>query len=398
MSSSVPPKGSDVANEKLREMGAGTAIGHQGGSANSDTRSVESNDRVNSSLAGGMTLGPPINVNNGYEILSDSILCLYLNDDSLPIQSINNSHNQLLYDLIYDILVRHIQTITFRERDAGFSLHSNMNDQGFNINIGIDFKTGFIFGGNRWNCGTWVNKMGSSDKAINKGHPATPCDGSSIELIALSRSILSWLIQMNKQGYFRYDSIQISSESSEKTKLCLTDWLNIIAENFEKEFWIDESNISEYVNRKQIYNDTVNSTSKWTDFQLRPNFAIASVIAPEIDYNYVGDYVCDDDLYDCEHAYGFNYHNGPEWLWLIGYYIRAKLYWLKQQNDSFIVEQTIKHVREILSLEMDLLYSNDWKRLPELTNKNGQTCSYSCSIYFCSCATILEALYDLLTI
>ncbi|CAF5166981.1 unnamed protein product, partial [Rotaria sp. Silwood1] len=29
MSSSIPPKGSDVANEKLREMGAGTAIGHQ---------------------------------------------------------------------------------------------------------------------------------------------------------------------------------------------------------------------------------------------------------------------------------------------------------------------------------------------------------------------------------
>ncbi|CAF3569688.1 unnamed protein product [Rotaria sp. Silwood1] len=74
MSSSVPPKGSDVANEKLREMGAGTAIGHQGGSANSDTRSVESNDRVNSSLAGGMTLGPPINVNRFYIFLVDGVL------------------------------------------------------------------------------------------------------------------------------------------------------------------------------------------------------------------------------------------------------------------------------------------------------------------------------------
>ncbi|CAF1366547.1 unnamed protein product [Rotaria sordida] len=60
MSSSIPKKGSDVANEKLREMGAGTAMGYQGGSANSDTQSVKSNDRVNSSLAGGMTIGPPI--------------------------------------------------------------------------------------------------------------------------------------------------------------------------------------------------------------------------------------------------------------------------------------------------------------------------------------------------
>ena len=60
MSSSVPPKGSDVANEKLRELGAGTAAGHRDRSANSDTQSVESKDRVNSSLAGGMTIGPPL--------------------------------------------------------------------------------------------------------------------------------------------------------------------------------------------------------------------------------------------------------------------------------------------------------------------------------------------------
>lgn len=60
MSSSVPPKGSDVANEKLREMGAGTAMGHKGGSINSDTSSLQSNDHVNSSLAGGITIGPSI--------------------------------------------------------------------------------------------------------------------------------------------------------------------------------------------------------------------------------------------------------------------------------------------------------------------------------------------------
>ncbi len=60
MSSSIPTKGSDIANEKLREMGAGTAVGHQDRPANSDTQSLESKDHVNSSLAGGMTIGPPI--------------------------------------------------------------------------------------------------------------------------------------------------------------------------------------------------------------------------------------------------------------------------------------------------------------------------------------------------
>ncbi|CAF4416264.1 unnamed protein product, partial [Adineta steineri] len=39
------------------------------------------------------------------------------------------------------------------------------------------------------------------------------------------------------------------------------------------------------------------------------------------------DYVDDDDSNDYKRAHGFNYHNSPEWLWLTGYYIHAKLYW-----------------------------------------------------------------------
>jgi glycogen debranching enzyme len=75
----------------------------------------------------------------------------------------------------------------------------------------------------------------------------------------------------------------------------------------------------------------------------------------------------------------------------MGYYIRAKLYWSKQQDDPLVVKQTIKHVTKCLTSHIQLLNSTDWKGLPEVTNANGHTSPYSCYVQAWCSATLIEA-------
>lgn len=74
-----------------------------------------------------------------------------------------------------------------------------MKDEGFNVEIKFDKKTGFCFGGNKFNCGTWMDKMGSAD--MNKEIPATPRDGAPIELVAMQYSILIFMHETFNAGH-----------------------------------------------------------------------------------------------------------------------------------------------------------------------------------------------------
>ncbi len=93
------------------------------------------------------------------------------------------------------------------------------------------------------------------------------------------------------------------------------------------------------MNNRNMYKDTVGASNKFGDFQLRPNFLVAMVVAPELfdatnallaldtvkdkllsplgmktldesDWNYNGDYF-NQDTSDRKTAGGFNYHQGP---------------------------------------------------------------------------------------
>ncbi|KAG2461533.1 GDE enzyme, partial [Polypterus senegalus] len=60
----------------------------------------------------------------------------------------------------------------------------------------------------------------------------------------------------------------------------------------------------------------------------------------------VYDNALDNDNYNI--SKGFNYHQGPEWLWPVGYFLRAKLYFSKKLEKE-IYDQTVYLVKNVLS-------------------------------------------------
>lgn len=92
-----------------------------------------------------------------------------------------------------------------------------MKSDGFNVKIHCDLdKTGFCFGGNKDNCGTWMDKMGSSDLTGNRGVPATPRDGAPIELVAMQYSILAWLSDLKRDGAIESSGVTINRQGRDR--------------------------------------------------------------------------------------------------------------------------------------------------------------------------------------
>ncbi|GAA5876001.1 hypothetical protein JCM3774_002310 [Rhodotorula dairenensis] len=337
-------------------------------------------------------------------------------------------------DVIQEIMQRHASGIHFREYNAGPNLDMQMSDAGFNIDIEVDWKTGLSHGGNEWNCGTWQDKMGESEKAGSKGHPGTPRDGAPVEISGLLKSALRWLSDLSGKGKFPHKGVTATIDGKERF-ISYKEWNDLVQKNFERLYYVpaDPSQDAKYavdpslIARRGVYKDVYGTPAARAraDYQLRGNFPIAMAVAPELftpelalgalkvleanlvgplgvktldpaDPDYRPNYDNSNDSDDWHVAKGRNYHQGPEWVWPMGYFLRAYLTFDTLAGAGRTdPTSTFHHIYEHLSRHRAHISSDPWAGLPELTNENGAYCHDSCRTQAWSGSTLLDALDDM---
>ena len=97
--------------------------------------------------------------------------------------------------------------------------------------------------------------MGSSEKAKTKGVPSSPRDGSAVELVGLQASVLRFLDESSDYPYKCVE--RKNANSNDVINWTFNEWATRVERNFEKFFWVSESDTSPLVHKKSIYKDTV---------------------------------------------------------------------------------------------------------------------------------------------
>jgi glycogen debranching enzyme len=357
-------------------------------------------------------------VPNGMDLLKEKVSRRFLPYDDTWFPSDDEraySKTSTIEDIIQEALQRHASGMKFREANAGANLDMQMKPEGFDQEIKVDWSNGMIFGGSQSNCGTWMDKMGESDRANSKGVPGTPRDGAAIEITGLAYSAIKWVGQLHKEGKYKYAGV---STSDPVTKvITFDDWAAKIRNNFERCYFIpldskDDKNYdvnTKIVNRRGIYKDLYKSGKEYEDYQLRPNFPIAMTVAPDLfvdahalhaltladkvlrgptgmatldpaDLNYRPDYNNSEDSTDFATSKGRNYHQGPEWLWPTGFFLRALLKFdLRRRKGPEERTEAFQQITRRLVGCKEQIVESPWAGLTELTNRNGAFCHDSVS-------------------
>lgn len=316
-------------------------------------------------------------------------------------------------EIIQEILQRHASGLSFREYNAGPNLDMQMKPEGFQIDIKVDWDTGIIFGGSQYNCGTWMDKMGESEGGGSKGVPGTPRDGAAVEITGLAYSAIAWVAALHSEG--KYASSGVKNDQGQDVSFA--DWAAKIKANFEKCYYVPveakedvkyEVN-SQVVHRRGIYKDLYRSGKEYEDYQLRCNFPIAMTVAPDLfdpehalgalkiaddvirgptgmatldpsDANYRPFYNNSEDSTDFATSKGRNYHQGPEWLWPTGFFLRALLKFdLMRKHGAEERIEAFQQIERRLKGCKRAITESPWRGLTELTNRDGSYCADSVS-------------------
>ncbi|KAI5287790.1 hypothetical protein KEM54_005735 [Ascosphaera aggregata] len=342
------------------------------------------------------------------------------------------SRSSTFAEIIHEVLQRHAYGMSFREHDAGPNLDRQMRPEGFQIDIKVDWKTGLIFGGSQWNCGTWQDKMGESEKSGNKGYPGTPRDGAAVEITGMLYSTLRWVIELHERGLYSETGVK----TGDGQEITLKEWAQKIKDNFEYCYWVarDPEDDDKYdvdlkiINRRGIYKDLYRSTKSYEDYQLRANFPIAMATAPELftpekalyalyvadrtirgptgmatldpsDYNYRPYYNNGEDSTDFATSKGRNYHQGPEWLWPTGFFLRSLLkFGLMNRATPEERIEMFQQITKRLTGCQQAIKDSPWRGLTELTNKNGEYCADSSPTQAWSAGCLLDLFQDSLSL
>ncbi|KAI9179988.1 bifunctional 4-alpha-glucanotransferase/amylo-alpha-1,6-glucosidase [Blastocladiella emersonii ATCC 22665] len=302
--------------------------------------------------------------------------------------------------------------------------------------------------------------MGDSHKAGNAGQPATPRDGADIELQALLASCIAWLDSLYDEGTITVPGV--TAPAPLDRIVAWGEWLGLLKRSFALHMYVpllSEQAVWEaaganlalaHVQRRGIFKDTYGGADPRADYQFRPNQFVAMAIYPELfnpvhaaialqqglehlagplgvrtldpaDPAYRGDYDNGNDGTDKTVAHGWNYHQGPEWLWLAGHLYRALLHFGTLRPDasewsamglvpspealelSALPGDTqadrLKHTLQVINSRLlparVHINSSSWAGLPELTNRNGSKCNGSCPTQAWSAATLLELEHDM---
>lgn len=106
-----------------------------------------------------------------------------------------------------------------------------------------------------------MDKMGSSQKAGNKGVPATSRNGAPIELTALLKHCLDFVNEAHKKKEYPYKEVEVKEQP-----YTFTQWSKDIQNNFEKYYWVPENSSHRLAYITGMYKDVIQCKNEKTEF------------------------------------------------------------------------------------------------------------------------------------